>query len=86
MQGPRGRLISGGAYKGQFTVFRLARSFFFRIRSYLIIKMKLQYYVKMDVLTHTSKLKGVAEMTYTRRHLENKTKLKSKNNTHKLTR
>ena len=45
------------------TRFRLARPAFFRFRCYLIIKMKLQYYIVVIVVIHILKSKGVAEMT-----------------------
>ena len=35
----------------------------FRFRCYYIIKNKLQFCILVDVVTHISKLKGVAEMT-----------------------
>ena len=45
------------------TIFRLARPAFFRFRCYQLIKMKLQYYIVVNVVIHISKTKGVGEMT-----------------------
>jgi len=48
-------LTQRGIFK---TIFRLARPAFFKIQ-----KIKLQYYIVVDIVTHISRLKGVAEMT-----------------------
>ena len=56
-QGPGRTTASSRTQRGIFkTIFRQARpASFFRFRCHSIVKMKLQYYTVMDVVTHISK-------------------------------